>query len=468
MGVWKLSVFRPPEETRLRGIYSPRNIQLCYHKEINIVVIVESMTKTSKTMGVQQILLSPDLETCALLEYLCQQSGKLYNTGIYFARQTLFKTGKLLTGKFDLAFEPSVSKSLLAQSMPSTPMQQTLMSVTEAFKSFKNLRDLHEKGQLHFRPKPPGYLQGSKLFKVAYPNSGGQRPTLINGQLRFSLGLTVKRWFGVSEFFLSMPSNLDYSEVKEFTILPKNGAFYLEMSYEVEKQNHELDINQALSIDLGTADNLAACVDTLGNSFLIDARDLKAKNQLWNKKVSTRKEGKSQGYWDNWLDRVTRKRNHQMRDGINKAAKLMINHCLKYGIGTLVMGWNEGFKVDANLGNLNNQKFVQMPLGKLKSRVKQLCDLHGIRFIETEEAYTSKASFLDGDSLPKYGEKPMEWKASGNRIKRGLYRTADGFVVNADLNGAANILRKVSGRLGISLDQLSRRSLAVVARIRLN
>nr|WP_237747839.1 transposase [Planktothrix mougeotii] len=202
-----------------------------------------------------------------------------------------------------------------------------------------------------------------------------------------------------------MPSNLDYSKVKEFTILPKNGAFYLEMSYEAEKQHHELDINQALSIDLGTADNLAACVDTLGNSFLIDARDLKAKNQLWNKKVSTRKEGKSQGYWDNWLDRVTRKRNHQMRDGINKAAKLMINHCLKYGIGTLVMGWNEGFKINANLGNLNNQKFVQMPLGKLKSRVKQLCDLHGIKFVETEEAYTSKASFLDGDSLPKYGEK---------------------------------------------------------------
>jgi len=433
-----------------------------------MVVIVESMTKASKTIGVQQILLSPDLETCALLEYLCQQSGKLYNTGIYFARQTLFKTGKLLTGKFDLAFEPSVSKSLLAQSMPSTPMQQTLMSVTEAFKSFKNLRDSHKKGQLHFRPKPPGYLQGSKLFKVAYPNSGGQRPTLIDGQLRFALGLTVKRWFGVSEFFLPMPSNLDYSKVKEFTILPKNGVFYLEMSYEVEKQNHELDINQALSIDLGTADNLAACVDTLGNSFLIDARAMKAMNQLWNKKVSTRKEGKPQGYWDNWLDCVTRKRNHQMRDGINKAAKLIINHCLKYGIGTLVMGWNEGFKVDANLGNLNNQKFVQMPLGKLKSRVKQLCDLHGIRFIETEEAYTSKASFLDGDSLPKYGEKPMGWKASGNRIKRGLYRTYDGFVVNADLNGAANILKKVSGRLGLSLNQLSRRSLAVVARIRLN
>ncbi|MCX5983799.1 MULTISPECIES: transposase [Nostocales] len=426
------------------------------------------MAKNKKAMGVQQVLLSPDNETKAVLEYLCQQSGKLYNSGVYFARQTFLKTGKLLTGKFDLIYEPSVSKTMVAQSMPSIPAQQTLLSVTEAFKSFKELRSLFIKGQLHFKPKVPGYLTGSKLFKVAYPHSGGQKPTLVNGQLRFSLGLTVKRWFGISEFFLPMPSNLDIAHVKEFTILPKNGAFYLEMSYEVEKQQHDLDINQALSIDLGTADNLAACVDTLGNSLLIDARSMKAMNQLWNKKISTKKEGKSEAYWDAWLDRVTRKRNHQMRDGINKAAKLIIDHCLKYGIGTLVIGWNEGFKSNANMGRINNQKFVQMPLGKLKDRLRQLCELHGIRFQETEEAYTSKASFLDGDSLPKYGEKPEGWKASGKRVKRGLYESGDGSFVNADLNGAANILRKVSGRLSLSLDQLSRRSLAIVARIKLN
>lgn len=428
---------------------------------------VESVAKAKKTMGVQQILLSPDSETKALLEYLCQQAGKLYNNGVYFARQMFFKTGKLLTGKFDLVFEPSVSKTLIAQSLPSTPMQQTLMSATEAFKSFKKLRELYFKGQLHFKPKPPDYLKGSKLFKVAYPNSGGQKPTLINGQLRFSLGLTVKRWFAISELFLPMPSNIDYSKVKEFTILPKNGAFYLEMSYEVEKQKHELDINQALSIDLGTADNLAACVDTLGNSLLIDARAMKAMNQLWNKKVSTRKEGKPEAYWDNWLDRVTRKRNHQMRDGINKAAKLIIDHCLKYGIGTLVIGWNEGFKANANMGRFNNQKFVQMPLGKLKYRLKQLCDLHGIRYQETEESYTSKASYLDGDSLPKYGEKPEGWKASGKRIERGLYRSAKGWIVNADLNGSANILRKVASNLSLDLGLLGRRSLTTVARVRL-
>jgi putative transposase len=432
------------------------------------------VAKNKKAMGVQQVLLSPDNETKAVLEYLCQQSGKLYNSGVYFARQTFFKTGKLLAGKFDLAYEPSVSKTMVAQSIPSTPAQQTLLSVIEAFKSFKELRSLFLKGQLHFKPKAPGYLTGSKLFKVAYPNSGGQKPVLINRQLRFSLGLTVKRWFGISEFFLPMPSNLDIAKVKEFTVLPKNGAFYLEMSYEVEKQNHVLDINQALSIDLGTADNLAACVDTLGNSLLIDARAMKAMNQLWNKKVSTRKDGKPEAYWDNWLDRVTRKRNHQMRDGINKAAKLIVDHCLKYGIGTLVIGWNEGFKSNVNMGRINNQKFVQMPLGKLKDRLKQLCDLHGIRFQETEEAYTSKASFLDGDSLPVYGvseagrsPKPDGWKASGRRIKRGLYQSANGSMINADLNGSANILRKVASNLGIDLSSLGRRCLTTVARIKL-
>ena len=425
------------------------------------------MSKPKKNMGVQQVLLHPDPETRAILDYLCEQSGKLYNSGVYFARQTFLKTGKLLTGKFDLAFEPTVAKTLVAQSLPSTPAQQTLMSVAEAFRSYKGLRDLFFKGQLPFKPKPPGYLQGSKLFKVAYPNSGGQKPVLIDGQLRFSLGLAVKRWFKVSEFFLPLPSNIDIAEVKEFTILPKNGAFYLECSYELPKQIHILDVNQALSIDLGTAENLAACVDTLGNSLLIDARAMKAMNQLWNKKVATRKEGKEHAYWDGWIDRVTRKRNHQMRDGINKAAKLIVDHCLKFGVGTLVIGWNEGFKSNANMGRLNNQKFVQMPLGRLKERLKQLCELHGIRFEVTEEAYTSKASFLDGDSLPKYGEKPEGWKASGRRVLRGLYRSGNGSVINADLNGAANILRKVASKLGIDLSQLGRRSLTTVARIRL-
>ncbi|XZF60851.1 MAG: zinc ribbon domain-containing protein [Gloeotrichia echinulata DVL01] len=108
-----------------------------------------------------------------------------------------------------------------------------------------------------------------------------------------------------------------------------------------------------------------------------------------------------------------------------------------------------------------------MPLGKLKDRLEQLCDLHGIRYHQTEESYTSKASYLDGDSLPVYGQKPVGWKASGKRVERGLYRTANGSIVNADLNGAANILKKVASNLSIDLGLLGRRCLTSVARIRL-
>jgi hypothetical protein len=97
------------------------------------------VAKVKKAMGVQQVLLSPTKEVEAVLQYLCRQSGKLYNSAVYFARQTFFKTGKLLAGKFDLSFEPSISKSMVAKSLPSTPMQQTLMSVAEAFKELRAL-----------------------------------------------------------------------------------------------------------------------------------------------------------------------------------------------------------------------------------------------------------------------------------------------------------------------------------------
>lgn len=426
------------------------------------------MSKAKKLMGVQQMLLDVDQSNLAIVQYLCEQSGKLYNTGMYFARQTFFKTDRLVS-KFDLDYEPSVAKTQLAKSMPSTPAQQTLRSVTEAVASFRELRnkwfeDGCPKGK---RPNFPGYLDGKKLYKVAFPNSGGQKPKIVNDQLRFSLGRAVKRWFGVQYLFLDIPTNIDLKRVKEWTILPKNGAFYLEASYELKRVKHDLDPSEALSIDLGTADNLAACVSTKGTSLLIDARQMKAMNQLWNKKVATRKEGKHKDYWDSWLDRATRIRNNQMRDGVNKAAKLIVQHCIDNGIGTLVIGWNDSFQLNANMGRVNNQKFVQMPLGKLKNRLKQLCDLHGIKFETTEEAYTSKASFLDGDSLPKYGEKPDGWKASGRRVKRGLYRSANGTLVNADLNGAANILRKVASNLGINLSRLGRRCLTTVARQRL-
>jgi putative transposase len=98
---------------------------------------------------------------------------------------------------------------------------------------------------------------------------------------------------------------------------------------------------------------------------------------------------------------------------------------------------NLDYGKEINLGSKTNQSFVQIPTARLKDRISQLCEQHGIRFIETEESYTSKASFLDSDELPKFGEKPEGWKESGKRVNRGLYRSKDGSKINADCNGAA-------------------------------
>ncbi len=141
-------------------------------------------------------------------------------------------------------------------------------------------------------------------------------------------------------------------------------------------------------------------------------------NRWYNKQVSTIKENQPQGFWSNKLAAITEIRNRQIRDGMNKAARIVINHCLKNQIGTIVFGWNQGQKNQIKLGQKKNSEFVPIPTARLKERIAQLCQEYGIILIETEESYTSIASFLDGDYLPNYGEKPNDWKPSGKRIKR--------------------------------------------------
>ncbi|MGK7875199.1 MAG: IS200/IS605 family accessory protein TnpB-related protein [Xenococcaceae cyanobacterium] len=153
-----------------------------------------------------------------------------------------------------------------------------------------------------------------------------------------------------------------------------------------------------------------------------------------------------------------------MRDVINKTARFIVNHCLKNGIGNIVFGWGQGIKTGANLGKRNNQNFVQIPTAKLKERLRELAESVGITFTETEESYTSKASFLDGDILPTLGEKPTGWKPSGKRVKRGLYRSNSGQLINADCNGAANILRKVTIQLGLTLAEVGKAALTLPRR----
>lgn len=427
--------------------------------------------------GVRRLLLhlpKPDLR---LLDYLGVQAKRLYNTGTFVARQLFFKRGKIVS-RFDLLYADGVRDSIHLRAMPSTTAQQTLLSVSEAWSSFRELRNVWFKEGCppDRKPRPPAYLERD-VFKLAFPNSGGGKPKIVEvdgkRMLRFPLGQLNAVWFGVRELLIPAPSDFDLSRVREYTFVPQNGAWYLELSYRKPKPTGvNVDRTLTLACDLGTSANLVAAVGTDESNLLIDARQLKAMNQGYNRLVARRKAGKSQEYWDTYLDRLTRKRNDQMRDGINKAARLVLNHCLERGIGTVVVGWNPGIKNRIDLGSRENQKFVQMPLARLKDRIRQLCEEYGLVFTVQEESYTSVSSHLDGDTPPVYGQKPDGWTPSGRRMKRGLYRTARSEKINADLNGAANILQKWQvarnpAEISLQPDRRGRPCLTTAKRVRI-
>ena len=165
------------------------------------------------------------------------------------------------------------------------------------------------------------------------------------------------------------------------------------------------------------------------------------------------------------IQRITTKRNNRAKDYIRKTARYIVNYCIEHNIGTIVCGYNGDFKRFINLGKVTNQQFTQISFGSLREQLANLCEQYGMRYIEQEESYTSKSSFLDMDKLPVYNpEQPYTGSFSGKRIRRGLYRFADGRTANADLNGAANILRK--SKQNFDFEELCKGLLASPLRIR--
>jgi putative transposase len=341
--------------------------------------------------------------------------------------------------------------------------QQTLKSVGESITAYNGLVKAYYNGEVD-KPSLPKYRKKGGLAAVTFPR---QALTFNDGYFKPSVSKESKPEL-LTEIKLYLPEFIDSDWVKEVTIRPNLGQLWIDWVIDDGKEpienNQNLDYTQAWGFDHGGGNWLTG-VSTLGKSLIIDGRKLRSMNQGYSRLVAKYKQGKSDFYWDYNLDRVQLKRNNQMRDAINKAARFIINQCLNDRVGNIVIGWNEGQKQNSNMGKRNNQNFVVIPTSRLIERLKQLCPEYGIILTVTEEAYTSKASFLDGDSLPKHGEKPEGWKASGIRTNRGLYKSSKGLLVNADCNGAGNIIRKVDIQLGLNLAEVSRASLTVPQRI---
>ena len=373
------------------------------------------------------------------LRELSHIAKNLTNEAIYNVRQSYFNEGKYLNYEKNYAL---LKNSENYKSLNSNMAQQILKEVDSMFQSFFGLIKLAEKGRYSFKDiKLPYYLPKDSFT------------TLVIGFVRFNgnqLTIPYSQSYkkGHKGITINLPPKLAGKKVKEIRIIPKSKARFFEIQYcyEAEEIQSNLDENHALAIDLGI-DNLAACVTSKGNSFIIDGKRLKSINQWFHKENARlqcikdkQKFGKKS---TNKQQTIRRNRNNKVNDYMNKSARMIINYCLNNDIGTLVCGYNKTFQRNSDIGKKNNQNFVNIPFGKLREKFRYLCKLYGIKYIEQEESYTSKASFFDEDIIPVYNQDtPQTYTFSGKRIKRGLYQCGNGKTLNADINGALNILRK--------------------------
>lgn len=373
------------------------------------------------------------------LRELSHIAKNLTNEAIYNVRQSYFNEGKYLNYEKNYAL---LKNSENYKSLNSNMAQQILKEVDSMFQSFFGLIKLAKKGRYSF-----------KNIKLPYYLPKDSFTTLVIGFVRFNrnqLTIPYSQSYkkGHKGITINLPPKLAGKKVKEIRIIPKSKARFFEIQYcyEAEEIQSNLDENHALAIDLGI-DNLAACVTSKGNSFIIDGKRLKSINQWFHKENARlqcikdkQKFGKKS---TNKQQTIRRNRNNKVNDYMNKSARMIINYCLNNDIGTLVCGYNKTFQRNSDIGKKNNQNFVNIPFGKLREKFRYLCKLYGIKYIEQEESYTSKASFFDEDIIPVYNQDtPQTYTFSGKRIKRGLYQCGNGKTLNADINGALNILKK--------------------------
>ena len=373
------------------------------------------------------------------IKHLCHIAKNLTNQAIYNVRQYYFNEGEYLNYEKNYAL---LKSSENYKTLNSNMAQQILKEVDGSFKSFFGLLKLAKKGKYAFKDcKLPNYLpkDGYTTLVIGFVRLNGNK-------LILPFSNTYKKTHKSVE--ITIPPILLHKKVKEIRIIPKANARFFEIQYiyEAECIQRKLNPNNVLALDLGI-NNLATAVSSNGNSFIIDGKRLKSINHWYNKtnaKLQSIKDKQRYGKKPtNRQKAITRDRNNKVNDYMNKVARKVIDYCISNDIGTLVVGYNETFQRDTNMGKVNNQIFVNIPYGQLRSKLEYLCELNDIVFVKQEESYTSKASFWDRDAIPIYNnDNPKTYIFSGKRIHRGMYQCANGKCLNADINGALNILRK--------------------------
>ena len=358
------------------------------------------------------------------LSKLCHLAKNLYNLSNWYYRQDFFNMGNFLS-YYDLDFV--LKRQECYKNLPAQTSQQVLKLVIKNWKSYFRAKREWNANKFKFKnvPKIPRYKRKDGESIVIFTNQNARIKD--DGCLHFPKKCDLK------------PVKTRIKRFQQVRIIPLGAIYKIEIIYEREAKDLGLNKDVVLSIDLGLNNLITAVNNKSLKPFIVKGGNVKSVNHYYNKQLARYRsiESKKGNLVDTKRIRgLHLKRNNKIIDHFHKISKKVIEYCKENDIGTIVIGYNEGWKQKCNMGKVNNQKFVQIPFTKLLQQIAYKGKLIGVDVVLIDESYTSKCSFLDGEEIKKHS------KYAGKRIKRGLFKSRNGTIFNADVNAGYNIMKK--------------------------
>ena len=364
----------------------------------------------------QQIIINDRHKYYTGLDHLCLLAKNLYNVSLYYIRQQYFTDKTYLNyNNLDKILVSNIDYKAIPYRQSA---QQILRSVDKTFKSFfKGLKSDKNKGK---RVRPPKYKD---------KDNGRYILTYTNQCFKYKNGIVKLK--GINGDWYEFKT--DKQNIQQVRLVPKANHIVVEIIYNVEYTLKE-DNKRYASIDLGL-NNIVALTSNVSQSILYNGRPLKSINQYYNKhKAKLQSRLKQNKHVSKRINRLTYKRNNKIKDYMHKLSIAIVQYMEANNLNTLIVGKNDGWKTNIEIGKVNNQNFVSIPYNMLIYMLEYKCKLHGIKMITVNEAYTSKCSFLDNEIIGKHET------YLGKRVNRGLFISSKGIKINADINGSLNIM----------------------------
>jgi putative transposase len=350
----------------------------------------------------------------------------LYNRANYIIRQEFINNGKYIS-KYDMFNDLKDDPDYKA--MPARVSRGVLRTLDANWISFFETIKDWKKNKSKYKGKPnlPKYLPKNGKFNAIFTDLAVLKPS------KNKVGI------GLSSLDMRIKTEIEYKSIKEVNVKPlKTGKYSINIIHEVKEEEKKINNGNYCSIDLGLNNLMTLTSNKPGlKPVVVNGRPLKSINQFYNKqKAKYQSELPNEIYTSKKINKLTEKRGLKVKDYLNKASKFLIDWCLENELNTIVIGYNEFWKTEINIGKKNNQNFVNIPFQKLVWMIEYKARKVGINVIKHEESYTSKCSFLDLEDVKKHE------KYLGLRVKRGLFKSSTGRTINSDVNGSLNILRK--------------------------